>query len=73
MNFEREIHQSFNQSFVQSIPSPLEERTFDEHKLIQRIRYHWNKNQLILRRTDDDCNTYYLGRYNEFHLRPPPP
>lgn len=69
MNFEREIQQLFNQSFVQSIPSSLEVRAYEEQQLIRSIQYQLKKDQLILQRTADDCNTYYLGRQDEFHRK----
>ncbi|CAF3881794.1 unnamed protein product [Rotaria sp. Silwood1] len=67
MNFEKEIQQCFNDSFICSMPDVLEERALYEHRLIQSIRYHLKKDQLILKRTADDMNTYYLGRLDEFN------
>ncbi|CAF1432463.1 unnamed protein product, partial [Rotaria sordida] len=37
--------------------------------IIQSIRYHLNKDRLILRRTVDDKNTYYLGQLDEFQQK----
>ncbi|CAF1529449.1 unnamed protein product, partial [Rotaria sordida] len=65
MHFENGIEQLFNKSFLQPIPSVLEERALYEKQLILSIRYQLNKDQLILRRTADEMNTYYLGRLNE--------
>ncbi|CAF5141960.1 unnamed protein product, partial [Rotaria magnacalcarata] len=56
-------------SFDQSIPSTLEERILYEKQLIKSIRYQLNKGQLILRRTVDNYNTYYLGSLNEFQKK----
>ncbi|CAF3050590.1 unnamed protein product [Rotaria sp. Silwood2] len=69
MKFEKEIQLSFNDSFLRSIPGVLEERTLYEKQLIQSIRYHLKKDQLILRRTADEMNTYYLGRLDEFNQK----
>ncbi|CAF3403989.1 unnamed protein product, partial [Rotaria socialis] len=69
MNFEKEIQNLFHASFNQSIPSTLEERIFYEKQLIKSIRYQLNKDQLILRRTADNYNTYYLGPLNEFQQK----
>ncbi|CAF1500717.1 unnamed protein product [Rotaria sordida] len=55
--------------FVQPMPSVLEERALYEKQLILSIRYQLNKDQLILRRTADEMNTYYLGRLNEFNQK----
>ncbi|CAF1624904.1 unnamed protein product [Rotaria magnacalcarata] len=69
MNFEKEIQNLFHASFDQSIPSTLEERILYEKQLIKSIRYQLNKDQLILRRTVDNYNTYYLGSLNEFQKK----
>ncbi|CAF1383690.1 unnamed protein product [Rotaria sordida] len=69
MNFEKEIQLSFNKSFLQSMPSVVEERALYEKELIQSIRIQIKKQQLILRRTADDMNTYYLGRLDEFNQK----
>ncbi|CAF4432776.1 unnamed protein product, partial [Rotaria magnacalcarata] len=69
MNFEKEIQNLFHASFDQSIPSTLEERILYEKQLIKSIRYQLNKDQLILRRTVDNYNTYYLGPLNEFQKK----
>ncbi|CAM4806393.1 unnamed protein product [Rotaria magnacalcarata] len=65
MNFEKEIQNLFHASFDQSIPSTLEERILYEKQLIKSIRYQLNKDQLILRRTVDNYNTYYLDFEDE--------
>ncbi|CAF2761252.1 unnamed protein product [Rotaria sp. Silwood2] len=67
MNFEKLIEQLFNESFLQSMPSILEERALYEKQLIQSIQYYLKKDQLMLRRTADNMNTYYLGRLDEFN------
>ncbi|CAF3844746.1 unnamed protein product [Rotaria sp. Silwood1] len=67
MNFEKEIQLAFNESFLAQMPSMLEHRALYEKQIIQSIRYSLNKDQLLLRRTADDKNTYYLGQLDEFH------
>ncbi|CAF4063435.1 unnamed protein product, partial [Rotaria sordida] len=69
MHFENGIEQLFNESFLQPMPSVLEDRALYEKQLILSIRYQLNKDQLILRRTADDMNTYYLGQLNEFNQK----
>ena len=69
MNFEKVIQQSFNDSFLRSTPSVLEERALYENQLIQTIRYHLKNEKRLLRRTADDMNTYYLGRLDDFHQK----
>ncbi|CAF4444464.1 unnamed protein product, partial [Rotaria sp. Silwood2] len=46
MNFENEIQQSCNDSFIRSMPGVLEERAFYEKQWIQSIQYHLKKDQL---------------------------
>ena len=67
MNFEKEIQQLFHDSFATPIPEPLEERALYEKQLIRSIRFQLNKDNLILRRTADDNNVYYLGQQNKFN------
>ncbi|CAF4518424.1 unnamed protein product, partial [Rotaria sp. Silwood1] len=66
MNFEEEIQLAFNESFLAQMPPMLEHRALYEKQIIQSIRYSLNKDQLLLRRTADDKNTYYLGQLDEF-------
>jgi len=61
MNFESELQDSFNESFIRAIPPALEERALQEEQLIRSTKCQLQKDQLILRRTADNYNTYYLG------------
>lgn len=69
INFEKQVQQLFNNCFIPSVPSILEKRVIHEKKLISSIRNHLTKNQLILRRTADDMNTFYLGSLKEFNKK----
>ena len=69
MNFEKEIQQFFHESFVQAISAVIEERAIYEKKLVQSIQYQLKKNRLMLRRTADNNNTYYLGQIDEFEQK----
>ncbi|CAF3339861.1 unnamed protein product [Rotaria sp. Silwood2] len=66
MNFEKEIQLAFNESFLTQMPPMLEHHALYEKQIIQSIKYQLNKDHLILRRTADDKNTYYLGHLDEF-------
>jgi hypothetical protein len=66
-NFEKDIQQAFHDSFSVPIPSFIEQRVRYEKQLIRLIRYQIKEDHLILRRTADDNNTYYLGRLDEFN------
>jgi hypothetical protein len=65
--FQRDMEQQFVKSFSIPIPSVLEQRVFYEKQMIQSIQYQLKKDQLILRRTADENNTYYLGYVNDFN------
>jgi hypothetical protein len=67
MNFERDIRQLFKQSFSKTIPLAVERRSHHEKQLMQSIDHQLETNNLILRRTADDSNVYYLGRRDEFN------
>jgi len=67
MNFEKEIEQLFKQSFSIPIPPLIEKRVRYEQQLIQSIHHQLRKDHLILRRTADNHNTYYLGNLEEFN------
>jgi len=69
MNFEPDIQQLFDDSFSLPISSALEERVLYEKQLIKLIRHQIKRDGLILRRTADDNNTYYLGRFNDFNFQ----
>ncbi|CAF3485853.1 unnamed protein product, partial [Rotaria socialis] len=69
MNFEQQIQQLFKESFHQPIPISIKERTLVEKQLLQSIQYQLKQQRLILRRTADDQNTYYLGSLDEFEQK----
>jgi hypothetical protein len=70
MKFENEITQLFQEQFFSiSIPMSLQERSIYEKELMQSIRIQLKSDQLILRRTADNNNTYYLGPLNEFNFQ----
>jgi hypothetical protein len=67
MRFERDIEQSFKQSFSLPIPSNIEQRATYEIQLLRSIQSQLAKEQLILRRTADNKNTYYIGSLQTFN------
>ncbi|CAM4837257.1 unnamed protein product, partial [Rotaria magnacalcarata] len=70
MNFEQQIQQLFKESFHQPpIPISIKERVLIEKQLLQSIQYELKQHRLILRRTADDQNTYYLGQLDEFEQK----
>lgn len=66
INFEQQIVKLFNECFGQNLPIEIQQRSIMERQLLQSIQYELKKQNLILRRTADDKNTYYLGVFDEF-------
>ncbi|CAF1320317.1 unnamed protein product [Adineta steineri] len=67
MKFEQEIEQLFQKFFSIPIPSIIEQRSIYEQQLLRSIKLKLKKEQLILQRTSDNNNTYYLGNQMEFN------
>jgi hypothetical protein len=65
--FQRALEQLFIKSFSQPIPSAIEQRAFYEKQLLQSIQSQLKQDQLILRRTADENNCYYLGYLDDFN------
>ncbi|CAF4200999.1 unnamed protein product [Adineta steineri] len=64
--FEKAIRNQFIRSFSDPIPTSVKVRASNEKKLIRSIQFQLKQNNLILRRTADDQNMYYLGERDEF-------
>lgn len=65
--FRRTIEQQFLDSFSLPIPINIQERAKHEHALLQSIQTKLEQDHLILRRTGDNFNTFYLDSANHFH------
>ncbi|CAF4276244.1 unnamed protein product, partial [Rotaria sordida] len=52
-----------------SIPSNFYQRALYEKNLIQSIQYSLKKNNLILRRTANNMNTFYVGNIADFETK----
>lgn len=68
-NFEREVQQEFYQAFSIPIPSSVQKRLLYERQIIHSIRYQLKHHGLVLRRTADNLNSFYLGQADEFYRR----
>jgi len=66
---EDEIYCEFKKFFSMFIPSDLQKRAFYEKKLVQTIHHSLKNNNLILRRTADNTNTFYLGNNQNFEKK----
>ena len=69
MEIQKKVYDEFKHRFAISIPSNLRERALYEKKLIQSIRSSLQKNNLLLRRTADNRNTFYIGDRHEFRTK----
>ncbi|CAF4640625.1 unnamed protein product [Rotaria socialis] len=69
MEIEQKISDQFTDLFSVPISSNLQQRALYEKHLLQSIRYSLNENNLILRRTADNMNTFYLGNLQDFETK----
>ena len=69
MEIQKKVYDEFKHLFSISIPSNLRERVLYEKKSIQSIRSSLQKNNLLLRRTADNRNTFYIGDRHEFQMK----
>ena len=70
MDLEVKIRDEFKQKLLNPISIELQQRVSDEKKVMHSIRRSLDDRQqsdLILRRTADDMNTFYLGNRKEFN------
>ena len=69
LELEEQIHKQFTDLFSMSIPTHIRQRALYEKKLIQSIQQSLKINNLILRRTADNMNTFYLGNVEDFQAK----
>jgi hypothetical protein len=60
MDIEKKIHELFQDCFSLVPSTDLIERAVDEQKLVRSIRRSLKKNDLVVRRTADQMNTFYV-------------
>ncbi|CAF1172792.1 unnamed protein product [Rotaria sordida] len=63
---KKEIKKQFTKTFSMTLPDSLRQRALYEKHLVQSIREHLKVHNLILRRTADQQNVFYLAERNEF-------
>ena len=66
-HFENQINEQFMKSFTAPVPTAIEKRAVYEKQLITSIHHQLERDHLILRRTANDYNTFYLGNRQEFN------
>ncbi|CAF4263230.1 unnamed protein product, partial [Rotaria sordida] len=69
MAFDQKINDKFQNLFSTPIPTMLQQRALYEKQLIQSIRYTLKEDNLILRRTADHMNIFYLGNRQNFEAK----
>lgn len=65
--FRRAIEQQFINSFSISIPNNIKQYAMHQLTLLQSIQTKLKEDKLILRRTADNYNIFYLDRADHFH------
>jgi hypothetical protein len=63
---DKEMKDTFINTFSVPLPSAIQQRALYEKRLVESIRQHLKANNLILRRTADQENVFYLGDKNDF-------
>lgn len=66
MFLNKTIKDEYKKYFTIALPQELQQRACYEQKLLKTIREHLKTNHLILRRTADQRNIFYLGYRNDF-------
>jgi hypothetical protein len=62
----KDIKDEFKKAFSISLPLAIQQRALYEKQLVESIREHLKANDLILRRTADQTNVFYLGYMKDF-------
>ncbi len=63
---QQDVYEHFTKAFSMSLPADIQSRAQDEQTLVHSIRSFLKSNHLILRRTADHMNTFYLGERQAF-------
>lgn len=67
LTISQRLHEKFNQLFsVMNVPSEMHQRSTYELSLVDDIRRLLDEDRLVLRRTADNFNQFYLGDAYEF-------
>ncbi|CAF4090589.1 unnamed protein product [Rotaria sordida] len=69
MEIHDQTYREFKNLFSKPIPSNLYQRALYEKNLIQSIQYSLKKHNLILRRTANNMNTFYVGNVTDFETK----
>ena len=69
MEIQKKVYDHFIDLFSTAVPCDLQKRATYEKQLIKSIRYSLKKDNLIVRRTSNNLNLFYLGDRKEFELK----
>ncbi|CAF3802382.1 unnamed protein product [Rotaria sp. Silwood1] len=69
MEIQDKLFNKFENLFSHPIPAQLFQHAVYKKHFIQSIRYTLQKNNLILRRTANNMNTFYVGNRSEFEAK----
>ena len=69
MEIEKQTREQFHDLFSVTIPAALRQRAIQENELVQSIRRCLKKHNLVLRRTADRLNTFYVGDASAFESK----
>lgn len=69
MEIEKKMSEQFKALFSLTIPSSILHRAVYEKKLVQSIYHVLSKHNLILRRTADHMNRFYVGNKDDFERK----
>ena len=68
-DMQNNVNQKFVELFSHTLPANIQQRALDELKLVQSIRHALKRHHLILRRTADNQNIFYLGNRDHFESK----
>ena len=66
MKFQSEVQSCFNESFSIALAPAIHEQASNEKRLVRSIRRQLEKDELVLRRTADNNNVFYLDQIDRF-------
>ena len=66
MFINKEIKDAYKDTFSGLLPLSIQQRALYEKQLVQSVRKHLKANNLILRRTADNQNTFHPGNMKDF-------
>jgi hypothetical protein len=69
LTFNRALKKLFEQSFSICVPESIQQRAHYEKELVLSIHRHMKNDNLILRRTADQNNVFYLGHASDFEQK----